>query len=45
MKVVDWEGGENRKWIYKEIEKSDKWVGRLWCWWSKLKLKEKKVKN
>ena len=30
--------------IYKEIEKSVKRVGRLWCWLYKLKLKEKKEK-
>jgi len=31
--------------LYKEIKKSDKRVGKLWCWWSKLKLKEKKTKT
>ena len=30
--------------IYKEIEKSDKRVVRLWCWRSKLKVKRKERK-
>ena len=30
--------------LNKEIKKSDKRVGRLWCWWSKLKVKRKERK-
>jgi len=42
--VIDWEGGENKKWIYtKKLKRVNKRVGRWW--WSKLKIKRKKKKS